>query len=110
MPIISATYYHDGTICANGLTYNQNARRGFFAAGNRWPLGTRLALTSRSGRRVSLVIADRIGRGSDVDCSADAFKQLAGSRWQIIGRLSVSVRVLSRPCTSHHHHPKQRPV
>lgn len=98
--MLSATFYHDGTgrPCANGHSYAWNARHyGAFCAGNRWALGTHLELASRSGRRVRVTVVDRIGSGSDVDCSETTFAALAGSRYKVVGRLPVRVRVLSRP-------------
>ncbi len=100
----SCTFYRPDGLAANGASYRQNAARyGAFCAGNRWPLGTRLLLTSRAGRRVRVTVVDRIGYGSDVDCSVEAARALMGRRYAIIGRLSVRVRVLSRPRVRRHH-------
>ena len=91
----SVTYYaNDHCRAANGLTYAANARRGLFCAGNRWPLGTRLELTSRGGRRVVVTVADRIGHGSDCDLSEPAARALMGSRYRIIGRVHARIHVL----------------
>ncbi|MGI4792009.1 MAG: hypothetical protein ACRYFS_24565 [Janthinobacterium lividum] len=94
----SLTYYvdHSSRPCSNGSTYAANLRRyHHFVASNRFTLGSRLTLTSRAGRRVSVVVADRIGHGTDVDADAGTFRALAGPRYRLIGRLTVRVHLAS---------------
>ena len=90
----SVTWYAPDGRAANGRTYGQNARRGFFCASNRYPLGTRLLLTSRGGRRVVVTVCDRIGHGSDCDLSESAAARLMGERFRRVGRVSARVRVV----------------
>ncbi len=102
---MTCTYYHDATNrpCANGKTYRENRRiYGYFCASNRYGLGSRVLVSrltipgvSRGGQRVRVVVVDRIGRGTDIDLDTAAFRSLAGTRWRIIGRLPVRVRLVA---------------
>lgn len=71
-----ATYYaHDfhGLPMANGKPYNMYANT---AASNKYPLGTRLKVTSRGGRSVDVVVTDRGAFTHALDLSYGAFGQL----------------------------------
>jgi len=102
--MLSCTFYRPDGPAANGHSYAWNAARyGNFCASNHYPMQTRLLLTRRGGRRIVVTVADRIGHGSDVDCSERAFCALVGPRYRLIGRVTVQVRVLSRPHATRPH-------
>ena len=97
----TASFYTDHTSrpCSNGHSYASNSRRyhGLFGASNRYRLGSHVSLVSRSGRRVTITIADHMARGQrGVDCSAVAFRRLVGSRYRTVGRVTVRAREIGR--------------
>lgn len=60
-----------------------------------YPLHSRLELTSRSGRRIVVIVRDRTARGRrNVDLTPGAMRRLAGPHYRRIGVLRVRVRQL----------------
>ena len=59
------------------------------AAGNMWPLGTRLDILSGEHQGITVTVADRIGWGSQLDF----FTWSCSKAWQY-GREQIEVEVL----------------
>ena len=104
----SLTFYRDTTTCANGKTYGENLRRyHYFVASNHWPLGTRLALSSRYGA-AGAIVCDRVGHGTDYDADLPLAEKLMGRGWRKVGRVPVRVRRIGPAWRGEYHAPKRR--
>ena len=87
-----------GRLMANGQRYDTN---GMTCAGNLWPLGTILVVTTDEGRTCRPVVTDRIARRFSrrrVDLSPAAFQKLAPLSTGIVRveTLPVSLRARQR--------------
>ena len=91
--MLTATFYtdHSARPCANSHSFAWNNRHyhGLFGASNHYGLGTRVVLSSRSGRRVTITIADRTDGRTDYDVTPQVLKMLAGNHWRKVGRIAV---------------------
>ena len=94
----ACTFYTDnGSRCANGLLYPQNARRyRYFVASNHYRLGSCIPLTSRYGHARAYVV-DRVGHGTDFDASISLARVLLGPRWHTVGRVTVRAGAATAP-------------
>ena len=107
----SVTFYANDGMSASGFTYRQNERRfgGHFCAARRGiRLGTEYVLTSRSGNRVRLIVADHIGHGSDFDIPPQIAYKLMGKRWRVVGRIECKAHQVGwrEVCKGKHKHGK----
>ena len=89
----ACTWYTDSSRrkCANGLTYQKNARKyHYFVANNHYRLGSCVPLSSRCGHARAYVV-DRIGHGTEWDANTALARVLMGRGWRQIGRTTVYV-------------------
>ena len=85
MSVSSTSYCQSGTMASGLQTYIGAA------AGNMWPLGTRLLVLSGAHRGTTVAIEDRIGWGSQLDF----FSWSCADAWKY-GREQIEVEVLEK--------------
>ena len=101
----ACTFYTDnGSRCANGLLYRQNARRyRYFVASNHYRLGSCVPLPSRYGHARAYVV-DRVGHGTDFDAGITLARVLMGRHFRDVGRVTVRVGAASAPPATRRRH------